>query len=300
MTNLASSFRFAGLALAAGFFLLVGCAPKPKTASKVSSPVSYQHLLRHNPEFSIHVVSINLDDPRVAVRVSRGGPDPDGDGPWLTTLMPTTEIAEREHFDIAINGDFFAAKETVDIEGRNTGYVRGKFAKPVGTAMTDGQLWHRSNAARPWLEITANAVARFAAGAPADKIDTSVRQIISGSQIIVRNSLPVPYTTKFATDRHPRTAVGIARNGRQLILFVVDGRQPQLSLGMTLAEVAKEMIAVGCEQALNLDGGGSTTLAYRDPESKKLEILNSPSDMTERSVADILGVTVKAPMPTVR
>jgi exopolysaccharide biosynthesis protein len=287
---------FRALSVTSGLVLLLAgaaCSDKPKAATKVPSPLVYQHIVRRDPEFSIHVVTVNLDDPRVEVHVARGGPDPDGDGPWLTTLMPTTEIAEREHFDVAINGDFFTAKATEDIEGRNTGYVKGKFASPVGTAMTDGTLWHRSKTTRPWLEITSASTARFAVGAPTDPIDKSVRQIISGSQIIVRNRLPVVYTTKFATDRHPRTAVGIARDGKQLILFVVDGRQPQLSMGMTLAEVAKEMILLGCEQALNLDGGGSTTLVYRDPDRKKLEVLNSPSDMTERSVADVLGVTVK-------
>src|ERR1700712_4359391 len=85
--------------------------------TNTSTPVIYEHIVRHDPNYSIHVMKIDLKDSRVSVHVSRGGPDPDGDGPWLTTLMPTSEIAEREKYDLAINGDFFEAEATKDIEG---------------------------------------------------------------------------------------------------------------------------------------------------------------------------------------
>jgi exopolysaccharide biosynthesis protein len=260
-------------------------------------PVSYRHIVRHNPNYSIHIVNVNLLDPRVSAHVSRGGPDPDGDGPWLTTLLPTREIAGREHYDIAVNGDFFLAKFTFDIEGRNTGYVRGKFAAPEGPAMTDGKFWHHPTNDYPYLEITSSKTARLMDGRVSDPIDPGARQIVGGRPIIVRGGKAIVYTTRFATNRHPRTAVGLNKAGTELTLLVVDGRQPALSIGMTLAELSDEMIRAGCDSALNLDGGGSTTLVYREPDSHKLTILNSPSDSRERSVADILGITVNAPLP---
>ncbi|HEX4263948.1 MAG TPA: phosphodiester glycosidase family protein [Verrucomicrobiae bacterium] len=228
----------------------------------------------------------------MTVQVDRGGPDPDGDGPWLTTLMPTSEIAERDKYDVAINGDFFEAQATRDIEGRNTGFIRGKAAAPVGMAMTDGVLWHRAVTPHPYLEITASKTAIFRDGGLSDPIDAAAREIVAGSQIIVRDGHPVHFTGTFATARHPRTAAGIDASGTRLTLVVVDGRQPELSIGMTLAELSDELIRAGCREAINLDGGGSTTLVYRDPKSKKLAILNSPSDSKERSVADVLGVTI--------
>ena len=249
--------------------------------------------MRRDPNFSIHVVKINLTDPRVSVHVARGGPDPDGDGPWLTTLMPTSEIAEREKYDVAINGDFFEAQSTTDVEGRNTGYVRGKAAAPVGMAMTDGVLWHRDQKPRPYLEITSSNVARLENGGMSEPIDAAAREMVGGSQIIVRNGKSVVFTKAFATARHPRTTVGIDASGTQLTLLVVDGRQPELSIGMTLGELSEELVRLGCVTAINLDGGGSTTLVYRNPESKRLEVMNSPSDTKERAVADVLGVTVR-------
>jgi exopolysaccharide biosynthesis protein len=230
----------------------------------------------------------------VSIHVSRGGPDPDGDGPWLTTLLPTSEVAEREKYSVAINGDFFEAQATKDIEGRNTGYIRGKPAAPVGVAMTDGVLWHRAASARPYLEITASKVARIVAGKPSEPVDVAAREIVGGGQILVRDGQAVVFTNRFALVRNPRTAVGIDASGTQLTFLVVDGRQPWLSIGMSLGELSQEMVRLGCAAAINLDGGGSSTMVCRDPVTNKPAVVNSPSDTRERAVADVLGVSLKA------
>ena len=54
------------------------------------------------------------------------------------------------------------------------------------------------------------------------------------------------------------------------------------------------MLKYGCRQAINLDGGGSSVLAIRDPQTHRMTILNHPSDGRERSVANVLGVRVAA------
>lgn len=85
----------------------------------------------------------------------------------------------------------------------------------------------------------------------------------------------------FSTTRHPRTAAGITKDGA-LLLVTVDGRQKGLSRGMSLAELADRMIAEGAVEAVNLDGGGSTTCVVHGG------IVNSPSEGKERPVADAL------------
>jgi hypothetical protein len=283
-----------GLLLALAI-LQCGCAWS-RQQSVSSSTVVYQHFVRRHPNFAIHVVTVDLSDPRVSVRVARGGPDPDGDGPWTTTLEPASEIASREGFDIAVNGDFFLAQGTRDIEGRNTGYLRGKFATPEGLAMTDGKLWHRPAKAFPYLAITTNHTAWFGDGTT-NLLDPAVCQVLSGRQLLVSNGMALDYTSRLATNRHPRTAAGIDRTGTKLTLMVVDGRQPKLSIGMTLHELSIEMIRLGCYSAINLDGGGSSTMVYRDPNTHFLKVVNSPSDTRERAVAEVLGITVRGPMP---
>jgi Phosphodiester glycosidase len=86
--------------------------------------------------------------------------------------------------------------------------------------------------------------------------------------------------------RHPRTAVGYDRH--YLYLVEVDGRQPALSMGMNLEELANLMKDLGCSDAMNLDGGGSATFWLEG------KVMNSPSDKHERLVANALVVVRKA------
>jgi hypothetical protein len=89
----------------------------------------------------------------------------------------------------------------------------------------------------------------------------------------------------YIKQRHPRTAV--CYNEQSYMFVVVDGRQPKLSVGMTLEELAAFMVSLGCTEAMNTDGGGSTEMAISVPQknspgTSKLEIVNSPSDGPER------------------
>lgn len=88
----------------------------------------------------------------------------------------------------------------------------------------------------------------------------------------------------FVNSRHPRTAIGTRKDGA-LVLVTVDGRQPKKSVGMTIPELAALMLELGCGEAMNLDGGGSTTMVIRN------KVVNSFSDATgERAVSDVLLV----------
>ena len=102
-------------------------------------------------------------------------------------------------------------------------------------------------------------------------------------------------------DLHPRSAVGITRNGRHLILMTADGRQPGYSEGLTTAETAEWMKMLGAYNALNLDGGGSTTLVI-EGSNKNPELVNRPSGPpagNERRVANHLCVFAQQLMPKV-
>jgi hypothetical protein len=112
---------------------------------------------------------------------------------------------------------------------------------------------------------------------------------IGGGPMLVRNHRPVrieipddeAYQFKSMKERHPRSAVGW---NREYYFFVtVDGRQKE-SVGMTLEELGKHLAAIGCSEAMNLDGGGSTTL-WADGR-----IRNHPSDGSERPIANALMV----------
>ncbi len=256
--------------------------------------VAYQYVEQTNPPQRIHAIAIDLTNPDARVRVSRGGPDPDGAGRWTTTLQRPTAIAEREGFEVIVNGDFFSLPSKQDTEASEAQKsLRSKLASTVsGPAMTDGQTWAvpKEQEGRPALVIDAQNRASITKIARPPR---NARQVIAGSDIIVERGKDVAPTGKgFPDGPHPRTAVGIADGGKRLVLVVVDGRDKGNATGMSLKELAKVMLELGCDSALNLDGGGSSAIVLRDPRTGEQEILNRPSDGRERLVANVLGVDV--------
>jgi hypothetical protein len=91
----------------------------------------------------------------------------------------------------------------------------------------------------------------------------------------------------FVETRHPRTAVAKMKDGK-FLMITVDGRQPGVSVGMNLNELAEYLLGLGAVDAMNLDGGGSTTM-FLDGK-----VVNKPSDKEgERKVSDAIIVTLR-------
>ena len=109
-----------------------------------------------------------------------------------------------------------------------------------------------------------------------------------GAQIVTNGQVPTTFSQNI-TGNNPRTAVGIDKARKKLILLTVDGRTTSYR-GMTQTELAKLMISFGAFEAINLDGGGSTEMVVRDPWDTSLDIVNSPSDGSERKMYTGLAV----------
>ncbi len=92
----------------------------------------------------------------------------------------------------------------------------------------------------------------------------------------------------------PRTAIGIKADG-SILLYTIDGRQTGYSYGVQLKTLAKRMKELGCIEALNLDGGGSTQLMVKLPGDEDVALINKPSDKTERKVSTFFFFENKAP-----
>jgi hypothetical protein len=97
-----------------------------------------------------------------------------------------------------------------------------------------------------------------------------------------------PSKGEFATHM-PATSAGITSDGT-LLLFEIDGRQPDLSIGVLQPQIASLMIAFGVVNGMQFDGGGSSTLVARLPGDDRAHVQNSPSDGIERRVANALLV----------
>lgn len=265
--------------------------------TSVSHPwkgVTYAFEKRADPAEEIHVVVVELK--QVRVRAVPAGPDPDGPGKWQTTLMRTSEIAKREGFDVAVNGDFFAIPRGKDAEGEAAQklFENGIPALATGAAMTDGKTWSTSEKARQCVMVDRKSHIKLV---EATTPPVEAMQVLCGRDFLVMNGKAqfsdanVTYKPGEFRNINPRTAVGIDKKGKKLILLVVDGRS-ELSRGMTYGQLAAEMVKRGAYTAINLDGGGSSTLVIRQADGE-LRVMNRPSDKKERAVANALGVVVK-------
>ena len=117
----------------------------------------------------------------------------------------------------------------------------------------------------------------------------NVSQSINGFYEILKDGKPVNTSDPSV---HPRTTIGFKEDG-SIVLYVVDGRQPTFSVGLTDLACAQYMQSLGCVGAIRMDGGGSSTMALRMPGDTKLTTVNSPSDGQERNDADGLLICLK-------
>lgn len=182
----------------------------------------------------------------------------------------------------AVNADFFTP------EGRTVGaeVVDGRV-----TSLADRPTFAWRFGATPWIGIAESSataldvgwsVSREGGDGATEAVGGFPDLIDSGARVA---DLEVESRPTFAAVRHPRTAVGWDSASQTLWLVVVDGRQMPYSAGMTLPELAALFEAIGTDEALNLDGGGSSALVVGQTP------MNRPSDPTgERAVVNALAL----------
>lgn len=247
-----------------------------------------------------HVLQVDLSAPGVRVTLSPPA------GPRETMRQTTVEFVKDVHAQAGINAHFFLPFPSTDAA-----------AWLIGLAASEGRAYSACEAPEQSYALVANA--------PAINIDRANRAsvvrcgttanlwtAVSGSaQIVTNGRVTVP---EYRDAAHPdgaltpggprnysnasswygavnaRTAIGVSRDGRTLTLFTVDARGG--SEGMTVGEAAAWLVAKhGVWNALNLDGGGSTSMALADPATGVVSLINTSSDNPAgRSVASSLAI----------
>ena len=165
--------------------------------------------------------------------------------------------------------------------------------RPGGAFIMDGTVINRATSTTFWIDRKGNAHITSAQECNAALDSGNVREAVSGFGDIFTGGHATSGLDNFT--RASRTAIGIKADGT-VVMLMVDGRQAPYSVGMTMAEVGAAMEALGCVQAVNLDGGGSSTFATQregEPETTEtagLTLRCRPSDGYERRVSNTLMV----------
>ena len=247
-------------------------------AEVIADGVVHRFIYAPAGPWAIHVLDVDLSRCNAAVAVK--GADAAAGRIRTTTMLGGLSSTRRVVG--GVNADFFSL-------------VTGA---PVGMLIVDGRMLSPPSA-RPVLAFDSSGAPRIAEYSLIDsRLSPSYpREAVGGRPVLVRDSSVLDIVDdegqpSFSVARHPRTAAGIAARGRRLILAVVDGRQKPYSDGMSLRELANLMRALGAREAINLDGGGSSTMVYADPRADgRLRLANRPSDKEgERAVGDALAI----------
>lgn len=232
----------------------------------------------------LRIHQVRIDTKAAGIRFF-ATPD-NGEAPGEVNGRRTASFLKEFDLELAINGTGF---QPIAAEG-----------KPVdvlGLSVSDGKVTSTADfkSSNPVLLITAQNEARILR-APFQTEDLAdAHNAMQGWAGANGMLLDEGEIVTGSPDLHPRTAAGVSQDGRYLYLLVVDGRQPGLSEGISLVELAEWMKRLGCRDALNLDGGGSTTLVVKKPDGSP-RIVNSIPGGVQRSVANHLGVHAE-PLP---
>lgn len=238
-----------------------------------------------SPEGHVAVQALRLDPRKVRLETALAGDR-------LPARETVLSMAKRRGALAAVNGGFFAlADGAPQALLKNGGALVGKARRPRGAvAVTDRRepplLFDRVT-----IDDGPDRAVRYQTRLGSSPKDWArARHAVSGAGLLVVDGRDVSDWTDealsagFDTTRHPRTLIGLD-DDNAIWLVTVDGRQPALSLGMSFAELQALARRLGLRSALNLDGGGSTTMVVQG------YIVNHPSDETgPRKVSDAILV----------
>lgn len=163
-----------------------------------------------------------------------------------------------------------------------------KFSDNMGLLVSGGRLVCPSNG-RPGLVVTWDNKLEFRDFPKDAQMTSDMYIVLCGFQMVMRNDEIVVKPS--GKDLHPRTVWGLDKERKILYIMTIDGRQDGYSLGADLYECAQMMKYAGASDAINMDGGGSTTLVYWSPVENQPVLLNQPNKSNyQRTVGASLGI----------
>jgi exopolysaccharide biosynthesis protein len=159
-----------------------------------------------------------------------------------------------------------------------------------GAIPADGFVLVASGAAAETLRALAPGDDATLAYGLKDAVAKDLKFALGSNRVLVQDGVARP-DSELDNDVHPRTILGFKDGGKTMILVTIDGRQSPV-LGMTMRQQARFMVSLGVDTAVNLDGGGSTTMVARSLGASNVSLRNSPSDGYERLDPNGVGVFV--------
>lgn len=246
--------------------------------------ISYKREAYSKPRpYMLHIVTIDLTAPGIGVLVTPGKQiSSNGE----IRAQTTSEFVKEFNLQLAINANYFYPfLEDSPLEFYPDS---GDPIHVLGQAISQGFIYSSSQSGWPVLCFNANTRAQiFESG----ECPNGTVHAVAGRHILVNRGVAANPDSFYNEKPYARMAIAIDQQGQKLWLIAVDGKQPLYSEGVTLAELSQIIMELGAYTAINLDGGGSTTLVVANPSG--IYPLNAPIHtkllMRQRPVANHLG-----------
>ncbi|MGN0443488.1 MAG: phosphodiester glycosidase family protein [Acutalibacteraceae bacterium] len=225
-----------------------GLFPISSESEKVAEGVTYTHTLYNDKSGApVHVFITDLDPGYASVYV--GTPEDSYESRKVRATIPdmvSAAVKNGRNICAAVNADYFD--------------IFGDF-HPSGLCVKNARTVANPQSSRNFIATLKDGSHIITSLKESPDILKGILHAASGLQMIVKDGKIFDYAPlePFSFTRHPRTAVGVRKDG-SVILIVVDGRIPDYSNGASLVDLAKLMISLGADRAINLDGGGSSAM----------------------------------------
>ena len=232
--------------------------------------------------YYLATADITRDDVNVYANYHDNNPS----GGWaMQRVLDQANAAQAKYGDPA--SEHYIENYNVIASINGSGYNMST-GEPSGLLVMNGVEYHSING-HGYFAIMKDGTAMIGTQEDYAKYKSEIAEGIAGfgTTLIKDGKIAVTATSNYYSDRASRTAVGITATGK-VVFMVLDGRQEPFSCGGSMIEIAQIMFEAGCVNAVNLDGGGSTTFVAKQEGAEALEVVNSPSDGAPRSVSTSL------------
>lgn len=232
----------------------------------------------------VYAARIDMREKGVALRTTPPNADFAFDTRETTRQTTAGFLEATDGVKIAVNANFYSPFNAQTIAAPGDSNL-------CGLAVCDGVVESKPEKGFPSFIQTKDGKLAIRNVDPEEFLD-DIRLAVSGNMIVLKGGDVVPQGDKAV---HPRTAVGYSADQRYLYLIAIDGRQKEYSVGATYEDVGRALKLCGAWDGLNLDGGGSTTMAVRGDDEKAI-VVNRPINGTPdklRFNANSLGATAE-------
>ncbi len=274
--------------LACSFTAFAQTIPSNLEWKKLYDGIEHVNFKIEDPLLNVNVLRIDATNPNLTFHTTSPSKN------WVADVNETDrrtlpDSVVEEDLLVAVNANFYQPFNA------QTRVSRGP-ADNKGLVVSNGVLVSPTIDGFPSFIQNKDGSVEIRSVRPGDSLD-NIQTAVSGHNTVLKDGkcpiIDQVESFPYLKVRHPRTLVGISQDKKFVYLVTIDGRQPEFSVGTSILESAEILRQLGAYDAVNLDGGGSTTMAYRD-ESGKPVVLNRPVGLgpanTLRHNANALGV----------